>query len=296
MLMMLCVLLAVSGGMASSLFTLPSTSDVEAAVSYGVTFGKTPASESTLADGSIKQVYTQVKDDDFLSFGTVLAERGYSAVSQLMVDGVAETVVAKGDIRFTVAYDQAKHSLSVVYPADTNVEVQQIHNPFEELERSGELIRVEAGEMFKLDNVCTMTVTGFYLNEYTESFYTRYNGVRKTAGYMPTNTRIEMEAKNISTKSLSTTSSIDAVLHYIDENGHYTFKNDVWGVPTKHGIEHNHDDYNLEPLENGKWCFGFSTVPESVRTSSDGYLAVTIEACFSSMNNTQKYIIYFREP
>lgn len=295
MLMVLCMMVPASCGMASSLFTLPAASEAEEALSYSAAFGVMPASETSLADGSTKQVYTQVQDQDFLDFGTVLAERGYGAENQQMVEGVAQTTVFKGDIRFTVGYDQANHTLSVVYPQGLRIEQMKLANPFAEAERSGELIRVEMGETFTLPGLCSVTVKDFHLNDEIDAYYVGYKGRKDHEG--TAYSWIDMEVENISNENQSSLMTLSVYLHYVDENGHYSFYTNpkTNGVPVDHRIITNHDGTNLKPLYSSTWAFGFKDVPEMVRTSTDGYLAITFSP-WGSHSSDKQYIIYVREP
>ena len=94
-------LLASQSVLAESLFDLSLMQSAEKAITYGVSMGKEPISQQTLSDGSKQEMYVGVTDEDFLAFGTVLAQEGYSTVSQNASGNLYSTVVSKGEIQLT---------------------------------------------------------------------------------------------------------------------------------------------------------------------------------------------------
>lgn len=117
-------LLASQSVLAESLFDLSLMQSAEKAISYGVSMGKEPISQQTLSDGSKQEMYVGVTDEDFLAFGTVLAERGYSSATQDVANNLYTTVVAKGETQITIQYDRSAGALTVTYPAPVEVEVE----------------------------------------------------------------------------------------------------------------------------------------------------------------------------
>ena len=124
-------LLASQSVLAESLFDLSLMQSAEKAISYGVSMGKEPISQQTLSDGSKQEMYVGVTDEDFLAFGTALAERGYSSATQDVANNLYTTVVAKGEIQITIQYDRSAGALTVIYPAAVEVEVAEVKDPFE---------------------------------------------------------------------------------------------------------------------------------------------------------------------
>lgn len=124
-------LLASQSVLAESLFDLSLMQSAEKAISYGVSMGKEPISQQTLSDGSKQEMYVGVTDEDFLAFGTALAERGYSSATQDVANNLYTTVVAKGETQITIQYDRSAGALTVIYPAAVEVEVAEVKDPFE---------------------------------------------------------------------------------------------------------------------------------------------------------------------
>jgi len=196
----LMLLLILPSAMASSLFSLPTiTKDKdEAAPSYGVMADVTPDSTRTLKDGTRVQLYQDVSGNDYLDFGTLLADRGYGVAQQSASGSVVSAVVEKGSISFQVDYDQKKCQLTVSYPAGVEIEEKDFFEDY---------IEVEYGESFKFSGVAQVTV----------------KNMKKLVLMGSANSSLEMEIKNLSNTKLTPGETLSITLHIINEDNHYAY-------------------------------------------------------------------------
>lgn len=141
------LMLAAVPASATSLFTLPDTSANTSltTISYGVRLNTVPASETTLSDGSLQQIYSGVTDESFTTFGIALSENGYTLGEQNNVNNVINATVINGQITFSVAFDRNAGTLTVVYPAGVTPEITNVFEGYVEL-NFGDKVRVKDPE------------------------------------------------------------------------------------------------------------------------------------------------------
>lgn len=301
---MVLLLMAVPlNSLAESLFSLPETSQVEDAPNYGLLFGVEPNANSTLDDGSTKQVYNQINDDNFLAFGQKLAELGYIVESQQVTDeGIVEIVVAKGDLRFTVAYDQKRGSLNTIYPPGVKVAAPKLADPFTAF------TPIELGETIDL-GFGELTLTEYHPDEKIQSCYYDYV-TDKTYRISTYPCWIEGTYKNTSKATQEyeellngIRQKIIVVLYYVNENGVYYYFTGNAGELIDQGIlyEYHFSSYGItkecpQPIKSlvtHQIGLPFYNVPDEVLKATDGYLAITIQL---SDDPDANYVLYLRKP
>lgn len=301
MILAIVMLIGISAS-AASIFTLPSASEMENVISYGVQMGVEPISETTLADGSLKQLYNNATDQSFTDFGIILGEQGYSLADQKVVNGVIVATVVKEDISFTVEYDRNGGMLAVIYPKGTKIEVPEIPDPFEGYIplKFNEVVRLTDKGDIKIESfMSTDGVKGYmYGNNFEE-----FGGALRDFDY-----ELKFTFTNISKYSIEAhTLFSNMKLHYINDDNHYTynvFYATVWGEKFeigrdgKDGIIYYYKDYNqqyslpeVSSMEKGYFSAGFSDIPSLVRTSKDGIMAIT----FNLYGIETPYVLYIRK-
>lgn len=263
-------LLASQSVLAESLFDLSLMQSAEKAISYGVSMGKEPISQQTLSDGSKQEMYVGVTDEDFLAFGTVLAQEGYSTVSQNASGNLYSTVVSKGEIQLTVAYDRSVGSLTVTYPATVEVEAAEAKDPFE-----GYIV-IEPNVEIKMFDTIRITLD----NKISD---TKPDDAHK-------NTMIQSSVVNLLPNELLICNSRklpDIEFYYINTDGSYTYGGDFTGYSQYSGW--SEFCLELRPLEPTTSYISFN-LPSALLNDSDpnSIWALT----FEREDCDEKYVLY----
>ena len=171
---LLTLLLACVPASAESIFTLPT--EEEAAIpapayapNYGLLMNVAPVSATTLEDGSLQLVYKPVTDDNFLAFGTLLGERGFTVVSRTAAGSYLSMTVQNEDMAFTVTYHSSGRRMAVTYPEGMPIEQPVLVNPFRDSH-----VEVELGETLRAysadQNLFDMTLIGVLQNDEAAAF------------------------------------------------------------------------------------------------------------------------------
>ena len=292
MLAALAVLLLAVPASASSLFSLPLT-DAAEAPNYGAMTGEQPYSSVVLQDGSLQETYYSVSAENYLAFGTLLGQKGYSVVSQTVSGSTVTVTVALEASQFTVSYDQVGAVLVVTYPAGADVAQAAVdHFPGYTVLNPGETVQflntrgTAAAGQFVLD--------GTFINRTVDCGVTSMVSNAFTKGETHTAMGFTAQLTNLDNKTYAVEYAYTAKLHYINGNNHYTYnpvKLQRWNSNcvaiaadltgsgelsyfTARGGEYSYVAF--DPLETLSVATVFD-VPDAVKQSTDGVLAVTLE-------------------
>lgn len=306
-------LLASQSVLAESLFDLSLMQSAEKAISYGVSMGKEPISQQTLSDGSKQEMYVGVTDEDFLAFGTALAQEGYSTVSQNASGNLYSTVVSKGEIQLTIAYERSVGSLTVTYPATVEVETAEVKDPFEGyivIEPNAEIkmfdtIRITAENKYTIQTLeeikRVIDGTSYLVQDiyFDDPYVEAYNA----------NFAIRVKVTNILTKRLESGSNTNFEIyaseelpiinfHYINEDGRYTYqgflgqatitRKIIFDEPTQYFVP-IFGDVDFQSLDTQQ-CYIAFAIPDAVLedSNSNSIWAVT----FEREDSDEKYVLY----
>lgn len=304
------LMLAAVPASATSLFTLPDTSANTSltAISYGVRLNTVPVSETTLSDGSLQQIYSGVTDESFTTFGIALSENGYTLGEQNNVDNIIAATVINGQITFSVAFDRSAGTLTVVYPTGVTPEITNAFEGYVEL-KFGDKVRIKDPETG--ENWGDVVINQFFQNkEYTAAW-------KYSTGAYNTDNKLQMyllgSFDSVFANTLKANVLFEATLHYINSDNHYTYPlhknlhdennelpNDIGIVLTEDsacfmlsgGSTYHPKWYapSIQSMEITQIAAGFSNVPDRVRTSTDGIMAITFE--FAGVDTP--YVLYIR--
>lgn len=295
----LMVTMLSASAMASGI--LPSFEEFapDPAVSFGVTVGKDPISETTLEDGSIQQRYVLVTDDDYTAFGVRLGDADYTIASQETLDNGIAVVVTNGSQSMEVRYLRGDGEMLITYPAGTEIERPAPVDLFPGY------IRVNFGEETTVAGFGKFTFNDFVLSgscricNHLNTVLRSEHNYRATAytwltfKYLnTTNKEQKIYADKYASGMLS---DLSPSLVYINADGRYTYPLTYAGRFKLEG-----DEFELEPLNNAshEWTVGSMDsigativfdVPSTIRQSTDGTIAVTFKS------NGQYYVLYLRE-
>lgn len=104
---------------ASSLFTLPSygvnDAQRQTAPTFCEIFGLAPDVTEILFDGKTGEVYYYITMEEVNMYDAALCELNCTLIDQYVQDGLVTTMLALGDIEFTVAYAPAEQLLMIIY-------------------------------------------------------------------------------------------------------------------------------------------------------------------------------------
>lgn len=313
MLALMLVLTALPAS-AQSIFPTIPTKMTEEAPNYGLLMNVTPAKEETLKDGSLQQFFRGVSQDNFNKFGVYLGEKGYTLPNSEYVGTSALSAdVVKDDIAFKVLYNWVDMTLTVTYPKDVKVEQPKIPDPFAGYQRLGfgEKVRVKNTDTGA--NIGDVTITAFNLNKEIKAKAKYSSGNWWDQGSFFTS--IQGTFNNVSTGLVKLRDIYDVQLHYINADNHYVYGAKEFGfegykceveidVGQSLSAKEIYFWFNASRYSSvyytGVSCASLSRmdigsvfdVPEVVRTSTDGILALT----FSFAGNSTPYVLYIRNP
>ncbi|MBQ7848987.1 MAG: hypothetical protein IJ343_04615 [Clostridia bacterium] len=286
---------------AQSLFgnLIKSRPVTEKAPSYAVLMETTPASETTLDDGSLQHLFRGVTMENFDAFGVYLGEKGYALANAEYVGETAlQTDVVKESISFHVLYSWADEKLTVTYPKGLEVEQPKIPDPFEGYTRIeiGEpiTIRDEDGKKYG-----ELTVCGFHWNENTPE----KDEKGKVTDYIDAWAEFSFKSAYPSDVFLGSVSNATVELHpavnYVNQDNVYTYE--TWNIY----FEHVHKNGYLkvkERLYSERVCVSsfetesfveiYKWIPDEVLKATDGILAYT----FTVTGYDKPFVFYHRNP
>lgn len=286
--MLLCTSVASATGILPLLPTI--TAATEKAISFGVTVGKDAALSITTADGGKKMTYTDVSVDDYTAFSVRLGEEGYTLASQAQALDGLQLVVQKGALQMTLTYDQIGKTLSVLYPAGTQVESVNHFVGYK---------RLAPGETVKVPGVGNFTFKELHLGDEV-----------KYSNTVMLNVWLEGTFENLSNSTLEYRRLFTAELHYVTADGHYTYApwtygqlrddNSIHAMSLKSWIRgsmilyadsSDYDYASIRSLETSDFAIAFNNLPERIPAAKDGTIAVTL----TLMGSDEQYVFYGRE-
>jgi len=288
---MLVLMLALTAlpASAESIFPTIPTKMTEEAPSYALLMDIVPTKEETLEDGSLRQYFHGVSQDDFNKFGVYLGEKGYATSNVEYVDEKAlATDIVKDDIVFHVLFDWVDLTLTVTYPKDLKVEQKVIPDPlagFVELNKN-DVIHVKSDSFqgtFQVSDWNINTYIKVYIN-FTECFH---NGIIATFDFYNKDTITVSMVKQISNLNL----------YYINEDNHYIYPLQLlWENPYGRYCDHlaydAESNMSIPSLEHRSMYACTTSIPQNVVSTTDGTLAIA----FDFVPNNTSYVVYLRRP
>lgn len=324
------LLLMATAASAESLFTLitpaPTNTPAPASAapvvyrypSYEAMTDEIPFMTKALDDGSTQLTFTNVSSDNFLNFGTLLSERGFSIdMASYTIDGLTQTMTLfEGEHAFTICYDQERLMLLVTYPEGAVLEARAFEDPFTsyfEL-RGGETFRVSGGTFTfggyrteysysYMDYTIHQKVQGYAWDSNARRTYTGYSWSSKI-----TNKRshhcLLFSFNNLNRSKFSPLYLVeDITLHYVNADNHYTYTGiSVYPYAQSSGDAYRtilikdpdakvHYSYEQPSLSTINYIQDFS-LPKVIADATDGIIAVT----FTIGSDNTNYVVYLRRP
>lgn len=318
------LMLAVSSNaLADGLLPISSTkkTDRVTMISFGVTNGLTPYSTVTLEDGSVTETYLNAYARYFEAFSERLASDGSYEVVNYQVEVEPYTYeISKDGLILKLTYAPSTCKLTANYPAGVMIEKK---NPFLGY------TRIELGDEIKLPGYGRLKISRFEMHEpFVEKYVYFDYGDAVAKSHMVTRQRdpkygfwVTGEFQNLTNKSIlymdlfgeSFRKLPEMTLHYITEDGHYTYKNHYTSEyegnnvlyigklnKTASGRKYGNSDKpnqlseetpRVDSLCTGHWGLYFEDVPQSVYQAGDGMLALT----FTFKDDGTQYVLIIRE-
>lgn len=275
----------------------------ETAISFGAVTGMSPASTMPLIDGGVQEIYTGVTVDQYNEFGSAMGADGYSLIAQNALEGGVELTVSDGNVTLIVGYTTADGILSVTYPAGIAPEkaMPAIFNGCEV---------VYPGSTISVPGYGSFTIGEMVLNGNSPIGY--YDGWSYYARNLVSDVHLTGIFTNTGVDSVYIHNTMDITLYYITDENTYTYpmycgarldddgsvfigrKSSYGGIDFDLTNASNYpfdlDAPEIGSLESENVVYMFSGIPDAVKNSTTGIIAVVIE-----MNGSDTpYVLYVR--
>lgn len=305
----IAIALLITGACAESIFpTLSANTGSEfTAISFGAVTGQTPAEINTLLDGSTQQVYTGVTADQYNDFGVALGNAGYRLTSQEELANGIELTITNMSFDLVITYTTDTNELTVTYPAGVTPE-KAVPNLFAGYET------IEFGDTITVHGYGSITIDEMTFDGNAAPLFHMGMGILGEY-YFADNAEVYISGSfsNTTTGSVCYSDIMYCTMHYITDEHTYSYPMHYISMVNSDGSLYLGTDpnwsntsmfdlvsganypFNLVPasvssLETGDFACVFSNIPELVKTSDTGILAIT----FDIPGADQGYVVYVR--
>lgn len=301
MMVMIALVLMVSGAQAQNVFAAAGGDTVN----FGRIVGMEPASVKTNALlGTTVEVYEGITEDQFNRFGEALGEAGYMVTFSEPREGGMYYEVSKDSQSMTVLYSQREGRLEIAYGVDAQSAPGSASTGSASASRELPAVfkdcqLIEYGETVKIPGYGRLTIEKLVRGQRKDMVYSDlFIGVTKcplTDNYQ-NDVYVVGYFENMSTDSLKWDYVLTCELYYITDENVYAYEN--WFTTSlieegfylgqadrRSGVNFGPDEPGpfkgyihptVDSLEGGEFASVFLKVPDAVKKSDDGMLAVVI--------------------